>query len=97
MLLPLALALAARRFYPRAIAWPRKLKDVTSVSYTHLKSPARGWLFPRKEAESFQIFLSRGLNVPTGKLDVYKRQAVGVSALPLNVAVEISMVVEVRD
>ena len=29
MLLPLALALAARRFYPRAIAWPRKLKDVT--------------------------------------------------------------------
>ena len=25
----LALALAARRFYPRAIAWPRKLKDVT--------------------------------------------------------------------
>ena len=29
MLLPLVLALAARRFYPRAIAWPRKLKDVT--------------------------------------------------------------------
>lgn len=29
MLLPLALALAARRFYPRAIVWPRKLKDVT--------------------------------------------------------------------
>lgn len=29
MFLPLALALAARRFYPRAIAWPRKLKDVT--------------------------------------------------------------------
>ena len=29
LILPLVLALAARRFYPRAIAWPRKLKDVT--------------------------------------------------------------------
>jgi len=32
-----------------------------------------------------------------GKMARHSRTAVGVSALPLNVAVEISMVVEVRD
>ncbi|MFR1411516.1 MAG: RidA family protein [Akkermansia sp.] len=32
-----------------------------------------------------------------GEIGRHSRTAVGVSALPLNVAVEISMVVEVRD
>lgn len=47
---------------------PEALKERGWEIQEFIEESGSCWLFPRKEAESFQIFLSRGLNVPTGKL-----------------------------